>query len=155
MPEAGPVELIRFADDENSVIIRVLGRFSPGVLTFHDHLRAEIVVKSGFACGRLDTPLSRDDLDDWERALGALETGDSVNWMDDGRNPEIQVERTDISNYVEVTVIDPVMSMTSVRVAVHMADGWLTDHRDRLQLVRQTWPTEVVETSYGALTWRT
>lgn len=155
MPEPSPVELIRFADEENTVIVRVLGRFSPGVLTFHDHLRAEIVVNSGFARGQLDTPLSRDDLDDWERALGALDAGESVRWMNDGRNPEIQVERTDDSDYLEVAVIDPVMSMTSVRVAVRPASGWLTDHRDRLQLVRRTWPSEVIRTSYGALTWRT
>jgi hypothetical protein len=52
-------------------------------------------------------------------------------------------------------VIDPVMSMTSVRVAVCLLDGWLDDHRDRLQLVRQTWRSEVMETSPGTLTWRT
>ena len=74
--------------------------------------------------------------------------------MEDGRT-EIQVERTDDSEYVAVVVIDPVMSMTSVRVAVCLSDGWLTDQRDRLQLVRRTWPSEVIETSYGALTWRT
>ncbi|MFE9959335.1 DUF5959 family protein [Micromonospora sp. NPDC005299] len=155
MSEAGPVELIRLADEENSVIVRVLGRLEPGNLTFHDYFRAEIVVDSGFARGQLGTPLSRDDLDDWERTVDALEAGQSVRWMEDGRNPEIQVERTDEADYVEVVVIDPVMSMTSVRVAVCLPDGWLTDHRDRLQLVRRTWPSEVNKTSYGALTWRT
>lgn len=155
MPEASSVELIRFVDEENSVVVRVLGRFSPGVLTFHDHFRAEIVVNSGFARGQLDTPLSRSDLDDWERALDALDAGQSVRWMEDGHNPEIQVERTEDSPYVDVVVIDPVMSMTSVRVAVRLPDGWLADHRDRLQQVRRSWPSEVIETSYGALTWRT
>ena len=155
MADAGPVELIRFADEENSVVVRVLGRLEPGILAYHDYLRAEIVVHSGFARGRLDVPLSRRDLDDWERALEALGAGRSVRWMEDGRNPEIQVERTDDSEYVEVVVIDPVMWMTSVRVAVCLSDGWLTDQCDRLQLVRETWPSEVIETSYGARTWRT
>jgi hypothetical protein len=155
MPEASPVEFIRFADEENSVIVRVLGRLGPGILTLHDHLRAEIVVHSGFARGQLDTPLSRHDLHAWERALDTLDAGQSVRWMDDGRNPEIQVERTDDPQYVEIVVIDPVTSMTSVRVAVCLPDGWLTDHRDRLQLVQRTWPSEVIQTPYGALTWRT
>lgn len=155
MPEARPVELIRFADEENSVIVRILGRLEPGILTFHDHFRAEIVVDSGFARGQLDAPLSRYDLDDWERALDALGAGQSVRWMQDGRNPEIQVERTYDSDYVEVVVIDPAMSMSSVRVPVRLTTEWLTDHLDRLQLVRRTWPSQVTKTSYGALTWRT
>ncbi|WP_200208774.1 DUF5959 family protein [Micromonospora coerulea] len=155
MSEARPVELIRLADEENSVIVRVLGRLEPGILAHHDYLRAEIVVHSGFARGQLAAPLARHDLDDWERALDVLEAGQSVRWMDDGRNPEIQVERTDNFQYVEVVVIDPVMSMTSVRLAVCLPDGWLADLRDRLQLVRRTWPSEVIETPYGALAWRT
>jgi hypothetical protein len=89
MSEAGAVELIRLADEENSVIVRVLGRFSPGVLTFHDHFRVEIIVDSGFARGQIDASLSRHDLDDWEQALEGLHAGQSVRWMDDGRNPEI------------------------------------------------------------------
>ena len=87
---------------------------------------------SGFARGQLDTTLSRRDLHEWQLALDALDAGHSVRWMDTGRQPEIQVERTgESSRYVEVAVIDEVGSMTWVRIAVCLPEGWLDDHRAR------------------------
>ena len=109
---------------------------------------------SGFANGQLDCPVAPRDLDEWEQLLDQLDAGQSVQWMDDGRNPEIQIERTDDSSYVEVVVFDHAQSGTSTRVAVNLAGDWIADHRNRLRRVRETWPREVVQTEYGALRWR-
>jgi hypothetical protein len=149
VPDPDPIDLVYLADEENSVIVRVLGRMTPGILTLHDYLRAEISVASGFANGQLDCPLAPRDIDGWERLLDQLDDGQSVQWMDDGRNPEIQIERTDDSSYVDVVVLDHAQSVTSIRVAVNLAGDWIADHRDRLRRVRETWPSEVVQTEYG------
>lgn len=154
MSETDAVELIRLADEANSVIVRVLGRYGPGVLQLHDCLKAEIVVHSGFARGRLDVPLLADDLDAWGRALDALASWQSVRWMDDGRNPEVAVDTKEGSRYVTVTVTDSACSATSTRLAVRLADDWVSDHRERLRHVRAAWPSEVVTTDLGFLTWR-
>ena len=108
MVEASAVDLIRFADQQTSVIVRVLGRLHPGILAYHDDLRMEISVCSGFARGQLEAPLSRRHLDEWEQALSALEAGQNIQWMNDGRNPEIQVEPADDAPCVDVLVTDPV-----------------------------------------------
>src|SRR5579859_53687 len=139
MPEAGDVDLIRFAGEDSSVIVRVLGRLNPGILETHDYLRAEMVVHSGFARGQVETPLSRRDLDDWQRALDAIDAGGSVRWPEGGRGPEIQVERTEDTPWMEIVVADPVVSMTSVSVAICPPDDWLADHLARLELVQRTW----------------
>ncbi len=129
MVEASAVDLIRFADEQTSVIVRVLGRLHPGILAYHDYLRMEISVCSGFARGQLEAPLSRRHLDEWEQALGALEAGQDIQWMDDGRNAEIQVEPADDAPCVDVVVTDPVESLSSIRVTVCLPDDWLTDRR--------------------------
>ncbi|MCX4596749.1 DUF5959 family protein [Streptomyces sp. NBC_01549] len=90
MAEDSSVDLIRLADGESSLEVRVLGRTLPGVLTLHDHLDAEIVVTSGFAQGRLDVCLAPEDLNSWSQVLGELAAGRDAVWMDDGRNPEIR-----------------------------------------------------------------
>jgi hypothetical protein len=155
MSEASAVDLVRFVGEESSVVVRVCGRLKPGILAYHDYLRAQIVVDSGFARGQVEMPLSRRDLDDWQRALDEIGAGHGALWPEGGRGPEIHVEATDTSEWIDVVVSDPVASMTSISVALCLPDDWLADHRQRLELVRRTWPSEVVETSYGGLTWRT
>lgn len=154
MAEGSTVDLIRLADGESSLEVRVLGRTMPGVLEWHDFLDAEIVVTSGFAQGRLDVCLAPDDLDSWSQVLGALAAGREAVWMDDGRNPEIRFELSGQDGGAVVVVTDVAGSGTSVRVPVRLADGWADDQHERLQSVRAAWPQEVVETSFGVYEWR-
>ncbi|MFF3942641.1 DUF5959 family protein [Streptomyces phaeofaciens] len=154
MAEGGTVDLIRLVDGESGLVVRVLGRTMPGVLTLHDYLDAEIVVTSGFAQGRLEVCLAPDDLDSWSQILGELAAGRNAVWMDDGRNPEIGFEPSGQDEVVVFVVKDVVASGTSVRVPVRLAGGWAGEHHERLQRVRAAWPQEVVETSPGAYEWR-
>ncbi|MFF4540072.1 DUF5959 family protein [Streptomyces aureus] len=148
------MELIRLADGENSLGVRVLGRTMPGVLTLHDYLDAEIVVTSGFARGHLEVCLTPDDLDSWSRILGELAAGRDAVWMDDGRTPLIRFEPSREGRVTTFVVEDLAASGTSVRVPVRLADGWADEHHERLRRVRAAWPEEVVETSPGVYVWR-
>ncbi|MFE9677222.1 DUF5959 family protein [Streptomyces sp. NPDC006259] len=154
MAEDGAVDLICLTDGESSLLVRVLGRHMPGVLPWHDFLDAEIVVTSGFAQGRLDVCLARDDLDSWSQVLGALAAGRDAAWMDDGHNPEIRFEPSGQNGVAVVVVEDFASTGTSVRVPVRLTDGWADDHYQRLRRVRAAWPQEVAETSPGAYEWR-
>ncbi|MEU6278251.1 DUF5959 family protein [Streptomyces populi] len=148
------MELIRPADGENGLEVRVLGRSMPGVLTLHDYLDAEIVVTSGFAQGHLDVCLAPDDLDSWSQIPGELAAGRDAVRMDDGRNPGIRFEPSRQGRFATFAVKDVAAPGTSVRVPVRPADGWVDEHLERLRRVRAAWPQEVVETSPGACTWR-
>src|SRR5436853_5290700 len=89
---AGAMDLIHLADLENSVTVRVLERYMPGVLPWHDFLRAEVLVESEFVTARLELCLAQLDLDSWERALGVLAAGQDVRWLETGRTPELRIE---------------------------------------------------------------
>ncbi|MFG2277072.1 DUF5959 family protein [Streptomyces asoensis] len=154
MAEGGAVDLIHLADDESSLLVRVLGRHMPGVLSWHDFLDAEIVVGGGFAQGRLEVCLAPDDLDCWSEVLDVLAAGRDASWMDDGRNPEIRFEPAGQAGVVVVAVEDHAGSGTSVRVAMRVPEGWVSEHRKQLQRVRAVWPQEVVETSPNTYEWR-
>ncbi|KAB1979023.1 DUF5959 family protein [Streptomyces triticiradicis] len=154
MAEDGAVELIRLADGENGLEVRVLGRTMPGVLTLHDYLDAEIVVTGGFARGHLDVCLAPDDLDSWSQILGELAAGRDAVWMDDGRNPRIRFEPSHQGRAVTFVVTDVAASGTSVRTSVRLAEGWADEHLERLRRVRAAWPQEVMETSPGTYRWR-
>ena len=154
MTDTQAAELIHLADEDSSVVVRVLGRLEPGVLLYHDLLRAEIIVESAFAKGELPVPLRREDLDDWEQALEALAAEQNILWMGYS-DPNIKIEFDDDSSYLGITVTDAAASATSISIAVDPPDDWLRRHRARLQLVRDTWPCETIETSYGSVMWRT
>ncbi|MEU7020063.1 DUF5959 family protein [Streptomyces sp. NPDC046203] len=154
MDEGSAGDLIHLADEESSLVVRVLSRTMPGVLSLHDFLDAEIVVTSGFARGRLEACLAPDDLDGWSEALGEVAAGRDAVWMDDGRNPEIRLEPSDQDGVAVIVVEDVAASGTSVRVPLRLAAGWVDDHHERLRHVRTHWPQEVVETSPGAYEWR-
>ncbi|MFJ8158952.1 DUF5959 family protein [Streptomyces sp. NPDC094468] len=147
-------DLIHLSDEGSSLRVQVLGRHMPGVLPWHDVLDAEIVVRSGFAQGRLDVCLAPEDLDRWSQILSSLVAGRDAAWMDDGRNPEIRFELSGRNGAAVIVVEDLAGSGTSVRVSVGLVEGWADDHRDRLQRVRSAWPREVAETSPGAYEWR-
>ncbi|MFF2383415.1 DUF5959 family protein [Streptomyces sp. NPDC058108] len=153
MAEGSSVDLIRLADGESGLEVRVLGRTMPGVLTLHDYLDAEIVVTSGFAQGRLDVSLAQDDLDSGAQVLGELAAVLGAVWMDDGRSPEIRFEPSGQDGVAVFVVRDPAASGTSVRVPVRLAGGRVDEHHERLHGVRAAWLQEVVETSLGAYEW--
>ncbi|MEU3554374.1 DUF5959 family protein [Streptomyces fragilis] len=146
MVDGQVTELIRFADDENCVTVRVLGSTTVGVP--EGCLEVEIVAASAFAHGRLsEVFLLDDDLEEWAEALDRLASGQGVVWMDDGRNPEVRIamsgpyfSRGETLDAIEVTVRDVAASLTSVSVLVRLADGWVEEHRRRLALVRERWP---------------
>ena len=94
MTEDGGMELIRLVDAENSVIVRVTGP-TTAVRPWDGCLDVDIVVASAFANGHLTRVcLLPEDLDDWAERLDLLAAGEPVEWMDDGRNPEIQITPT-------------------------------------------------------------
>ncbi|MET7368794.1 DUF5959 family protein [Streptomyces sp. NPDC005566] len=154
MAEGSKVDLIRLADGESSLEVRVRGRHMSEVLPWHDFLDAEVVVTSGFARGRLEVRLAPDDADSCSQVLGALAASRNVPWMDEGRAPEIRFELSGQGGVAVVVVEDVAGSGTSVRVPVCAADGWTDEHHDRLRHVRASWPQEVVATSPGAYEWR-
>ncbi len=81
MVEHGGVDLIHLADGGSSVRLRVLGRRRPGVTPYKDHLNAEAAVSSGFANGRLEMCLPREDLDDWSSSLDEPVAGRDIRWL--------------------------------------------------------------------------
>ncbi|MER5603945.1 DUF5959 family protein [Streptomyces sp. NPDC002265] len=129
MAEGQVAELIRFADDENSVTVRVLNKTTVGVPG--GCLEAEIVASSEFANGHLkEVYLLEDDLEQWAEVLDRLASGRSAVWMDDGRNPEITItpqgpylSQGQTLNAVEIAVRDVSVSLTSVCILVRLADG--------------------------------
>ncbi|MEV6107449.1 DUF5959 family protein [Streptomyces sp. NPDC051940] len=148
------IDLIRLAGTEgNSVVVRVLGRDTPGVLTGHDTLRAEIVLGSDFVTGSLATWLLPEDVTEWEAALQALSAGRDVSWPEGGRGPELRIDLEDEFSRASVTVADRSMSLTSVTVTIGLTDGWLEEHYAKLQLVRAAWPREVIESAPGVYEW--
>ncbi|MFF3208625.1 DUF5959 family protein [Streptomyces sp. NPDC002962] len=77
--EVQTFELFRFADQAQSVAVEV----SCGApLTSGDERSypAEIVLQSGFVNGRVRLQVSREDLDEWERCLDALQAEEGAEW---------------------------------------------------------------------------
>ncbi|MER7673463.1 DUF5959 family protein [Kitasatospora sp. NPDC096128] len=133
---AEAVELVRLADRENSVVIRVLGRGGSG------ELEAEVLVASTFCNGGLPLRLSPADLDDWAAALDQLARGRDACWMTDLRNPEINIEFNTQFAVPLVTVEDVRGSGTAMAVPVDLADGWVEEQHERLARVRRGWPAQ-------------
>ncbi|MEU6231915.1 DUF5959 family protein [Kitasatospora sp. NPDC047058] len=148
MTTNGPVDLVRLADGENSVVVRVAGPTTTNGPFWDGCFEADITVASAFANGRLTgVCLLPEDLDDWAAALDRLTAGEAVDWMDDGRNPEIRiVPRGPYGtphgplDAIEVTVRDAAASLTSTTVLVRLPDGWIDAQRHRLAQVRTAWP---------------
>ncbi|QLJ05606.1 hypothetical protein HZZ00_34350 [Streptomyces sp. NEAU-sy36] len=136
MDDSSPTRLIFLADDEgNSVTVDVLGlnpRWGAG-------LRAEIVVRTPFVSGRIDLALSASRLADWADALGRLDAGTDVAWMEMERGPSLFVLLDGERGCPEVVVEDESGSMVTVRVPVVPPDDWIADHRRRLRRVVDHW----------------
>lgn len=149
------MELISLSDGDNSFRVRVLGRRSPGVLHLHDLLDAEVLVTSSFVSGRLAIALTPSDLEDWARALDRLAAGQDICWRDDDHSPEIRIQPyNEEHETVAVRVEDLGSSCVSVFIPLCLEEGWIDEQRRLLGLVRQEWPSEVLQPSWGVHAWR-
>ncbi|SFX60010.1 DUF5959 family protein [Streptomyces atratus] len=150
MGKPDPVDLIHLVDaDGNRCVVRVTGRFRPGVLTGHDTLRADVLVSTDFLDARLELHLFQRDLSFWERELEGLAPGGTAG-LGGGRGLELGI-RLDEDRSVSVTIHDP--DRLTTLFAVQPQDDWVQDHRLRLGRIRQVWPSEVVETSPTVYEW--
>ncbi|MGW2836422.1 DUF5959 family protein [Streptomyces sp. NPDC001493] len=149
------MELIGLSDGDNSFSVRVLGRRSPGVLHLHDLLDAEVLVTSGFVSGRLAMALRPSDLESWGRALDRLSAGQDICWRDADHSPEIRIHpHHEEHETVAVRVEDLGSSCVSVFIPLCLEEGWIDEQRRLLAQVRQEWPSEVLESSWGVHEWR-
>ncbi|MCX4804062.1 DUF5959 family protein [Streptomyces sp. NPDC058682] len=143
MTEPAPVNLIDVGDaDGNRCVVRVTGRYQPGVLTGHDVLRADLVVSASFVDVRLELHLRQQDLDAWQHDLTRLAPGKGATIGGD-RGPSVDFfvhEDRDVSLMVQ----DP--DRLSVALGIAPQETWIQDHHQRLDRVRATWPSEVVGT---------
>ncbi|AZQ69828.1 hypothetical protein EKH77_00040 [Streptomyces luteoverticillatus] len=149
------MELISLSDGDNSFRVRVLGRRSPGVPHLHDLLDAEVLITSSFVSGRLATALRPSDLESWARALDRLSAGQDICWRDDDHSPEIRIQPyNEEHETVAVRVEDLGSSCVSVFIPLCLEEGWIDEQRRLLARVRQEWPSEVLERSWGVYEWR-
>ncbi|MER6784178.1 DUF5959 family protein [Streptomyces sp. NPDC000658] len=150
MTGSAPADLIHLEDaDGNRCIVRVTGRSQPGILTGHDILCADVLVSASFIDARLDAHLLQQDLDAWQQALSDLVPGrQAAIGGDRGLSLTLHVH-TD--GWVSVTVEDP--DRLTALLGVRPEENWVDRHRGLLHQVRQTWPSEVVESAPGAYEW--
>ncbi|MFJ6602142.1 DUF5959 family protein [Streptomyces lydicus] len=150
MTEPKAVDLIHLEDgDGNRCTVRVTGRFRPGVLTGHDILCADVLVSASFVDARLEMCLSPQDLSSWQQSLAELTPGGNASLGGD-RGLHLGIHVND-ERSVSVWVEDPERLTTAL--TIRPPAGWLDEHHDRLQQVRQAWPREVVETAPMAYEW--
>ncbi|NUP50762.1 MAG: hypothetical protein HOW97_26145 [Catenulispora sp.] len=148
---ARSVDLIDLAGDAGArCIVRVTGRFEPGVLTGHDILRATVIVSANGVQSELALFLLPGDLDEWQAALdGGLGAGSTVAIAGDrgpGVDLRVRRNRRAVVRVHEADRLDVVMKFP-------VGAGWVDDLRERLARVRSTWPREVVQTAAGAYEW--
>lgn len=149
--EPGPVDLIHLEDsDGDRCIVRVTGRFKPGVLTGHDVLRADVLAHASFVDARLQLYLFQQDLDAWQQELTDLAPGTGASIGGDRGLSLVLHMHEDRS--LSVTIDDP--DRLSAMLWIRPQGNWMGEHHDRLEQVRHTWPSEVVETAPMTYEWR-
>lgn len=150
MTEPAPVDLIDLGDaDGNRCVVRVTGRYQPGVLTGHDTLQADVLVSASFADARLELYILPQDLDTWQHDLTRLAPGKGATIGGDrglSLGFFMHEDRT-----LSLMVQDP--DRMSLAMGIAPQETWIQDHRQRLEQVRETWPSEVVETGPMTFEW--
>nr|WP_307129079.1 DUF5959 family protein [Streptomyces sp. B1I3] len=148
--EPDAVDLIHLEDaDGNRCIIRVTGRYQPGVLTGHDVLRADVLASADFLDARLELFLFQQDLDAWQRDLAQLAPGADASIGGDRGLSLVFHMHEDRS--LSVTVDDP--DRLTAALSLRPQETWIPEHQQRLKHIREIWPTEVVETAPMAYEW--
>ncbi|MFJ9847208.1 DUF5959 family protein [Kitasatospora sp. NPDC101155] len=151
MTEPDALDLIHLEDAEGDrCIVRVTGRFQPGVLTGHDVLRAEVLAHASFVDARLELYLFQRDLDAWEQELSGLAPGVGASIGGDRGLSLVLHMQEDRS--LAVTIHDP--DRLSAMLWIRPPETWIDEHRHRVAQVRRTWPSEVVETAPMTYEWR-
>ncbi|MFF9567501.1 DUF5959 family protein [Streptomyces sp. NPDC014685] len=150
MTEPAPVDLVRLEDTGgNSCVVRVTGRFRPGVLTGHDVLCADVLVSASFLDARLDMYLLPQDLDAWQEGLPGLVPGRQIGLGGD-RGLRL-VLRAHEGGLLSVSVVDP--DRLTTLLGIRPEGDWLAQLREGADRVRRTWPVEVVETAPMTYEW--
>lgn len=150
MTGPAPVDLIHLEDaDGNRCIVRVTGRFQPGILTGHDILRADVLVSASFIDARLDVCLFPRDLDAWQQDLSGLAPGRRAGIGGDrGLSLTLYMHE---DGWLSATIEDP-DRLTTI-LGIRPEGDWVRKHHEGLLQVRQAWPREVIETAPGAYEW--
>ncbi|KUN75322.1 hypothetical protein AQJ66_35920 [Streptomyces bungoensis] len=150
MTDPAPKDLIHLADqDGNRCIVRVTGRFRPGVLTGHDMLCADVLASASFVDARLDLCVSPRDLDSWEQELSDLEPGRTAGIGGDrGLRLDLHMDE---DGRLSVLVDDP--DRLTAALGIRPQGDWIAEHRGHLEQVGSTWPREAVETAPRAYEW--
>jgi hypothetical protein len=131
----GPIDLIRFEGDGNSVVLRITGTepsASGSMLT------GEFQVETPFVRGNLHAWVFPDELREWRDALDALDAGEDIAWRTRTRGASMLIERD--QDVALVTIKDDEGAATAVTVTVPLSDPWFDDAYERLDRVWQTWP---------------
>jgi len=146
-----PVDLIDLAGGTGDrCVVRVTGRFEPGVLTGHDILRATVIVSSNGVQGELALFLLSEDLDEWGEALDrGLSAGSTVAIAGD-RGPGIDL-RVQRNRRVAVRVHEA--DHLDIAMKFPIGPVWVDDLRQRLARVHRAWPREVLKTAPGVYEW--
>ncbi|MER8096017.1 DUF5959 family protein [Streptomyces goshikiensis] len=150
MTEPDPVNLIDLGDaDGNRCVVRVTGRYQPGVLTGHDILQADVLVSASFVDARLELYLFQEDLDTWRHDLTQLVPGKGATIGGDRGLSLCFFMHEDRT--LSLMVQDP--DRMSLTLGIGPQETWIQDHHQRLEHVREIWPSEVVETAPMTYEW--
>ncbi|MBO0913649.1 DUF5959 family protein [Streptomyces laculatispora] len=119
------------------------------MLTGHDVLHADVLVSASFVDARLELYLIQQDLDTSQRELTQLVPGKGATIGGD-RGLSLHFFMHQDRTW-SLTVEDP--DRITLALGIGYQETWTQDHHQRLHLVRETWPSEVVETAPMAYEW--
>ena len=133
----GPIDLIRFEGNGNSVVLRITG--AQDVVSTR-MLTGEFLIETEFVRGTLKATVFPEDLWEWRDALDGLDAGHDIAWCENTRGASMLVERA--GDQALVTVKDDDGSATTVTVTVPLPDEWFDEAYERLDLTLKTWSVD-------------
>ncbi|WP_037572147.1 DUF5959 family protein [Phaeacidiphilus oryzae] len=137
------VELIRLEGPGNSVVLSLYGGPGGGTTGGGSALQGVITVDTPFVSGSTPVHLRPEDVEEWQDALDLLDAGGDIAWRKGGRGPELHVELDPEGDpeRAQVSVSDLAGALTTVTVGVTIDDAWFDDAYERLEEVREVWPS--------------